>query len=191
MNRVPCPHCQEPIFETEVFCPACGERVIKSDEEIAAEAERRIQKRLFQGELCFPLSGDLLIALRDQLQEGERIYLSVQNIEDSLAVVATNRRGMVLRVSKAMAGASGVECESLPYGSIAEIKAQRLTELGTLMIGVMRIAGKPETGRRARMGKKVFTKIPAIPLDKLDRVVAGLQRLVEQAHAQLKAQGKL
>ena len=178
MERITCPKCGEQVFASEPFCPACGTVLGKESEQPAAPP-----RVLFTTPVAYEITGPLLDKLAEEMQDGERVLVSLQNESGTVGIAATNRRILVLRTGALTGTYSRTSCRELPYLSIAEVKHQVVGALGKLQLIVRMIAGKPEVGVRGRMAKLVPENLAGMPAKELVSVASALRKLVAKAEA--------
>jgi len=118
--------------------------------------------------------------VRGLLQPNEPVIISIGNEGDTIALVATPYRVLVIKTSALGAGAAGANVREFPYEGIERIVMRPQTINLTLALHYRTSNGRTvEVGRRARMAKPAVDNLMAFELAAGEEVYAALQKVWE------------
>jgi hypothetical protein len=184
MQRITCKKCGAAAFATETFCPMCGDVLAKQTE--ASPIANRRGSASMPAPLCYPLTGDIAEWVQRNVPVDEEIFFSLENEEHTMALVGTSQRLLALRGNPLIGGWAGVNVKSYPYASLADVR-YALGSLNTkIQLHVHTYAGKPEVGRRARLGQITVENFAPFESDKAVKVCEMLRELAATAREQVK-----
>ncbi|MCS6860106.1 MAG: hypothetical protein NZT92_07295 [Abditibacteriales bacterium] len=181
MQRITCKKCGAAAFASETFCPLCGDVLARQ-----ADAPPTPQGRgsvSAPAPLRFPLTGNLAAWVQRNVPAEEEILFSLENEEHTTALVGTSQRLLVLRGDPLIGGWEGVNVKAYPYASIADVR-YTLGPLNTkIQLHVYTYLGKPEVGRRARLGQITVENFAPFDSDKAVKVCETLREWAATARA--------
>jgi hypothetical protein len=181
MQRITCKKCGAAAFATETFCPMCGDMLAKQVEQPPPVTGRKVMSAL-----CYPLTGDIAEWVQHNVPAEEEILFSLENEDHTMGIVGASQRLFVLRANPLIGGWAGVNVKAYPYASIADVRCALGSLNAKIQLHVYTYAGKPEVGRRSRLGQITVENFAPFESDKAVKVCEMLRELAATAREQVK-----
>jgi hypothetical protein len=173
MQRVTCKKCGASAFANETFCPMCGDVLARQVD--APPIPHGRGGASVPAPLCYPLTGNIAEWVQRHVPPEEEILFSLENEEHTTAFVGTSQRLLVLRGNPLIGGWAGVNAKVYPYASIADVRYTLGSLNVKIQLHVHTYLGKPEVGRRARLGQITFENFAPFDSDKAVKVCETLR----------------
>ncbi len=187
MQRITCKKCGAQAFANETFCPMCGDVLARQTERRKAEGEETTFSPFAlrsSPSLCYPLTGEIADWVEHHIPAEEDIFFSLENEDHTMALVGTSQRLLSLRGNPLIGGWAGVNAKSYPYASIADVR-YAIGSLNTkIQLHVHTYMGKPEVGRRAKLGRITVENFAPFDTDRAVKVTETLRELAAAAREQ-------
>lgn len=178
MQRVTCKKCGAQAFANETFCPLCGDVLARQADAPPPQSRgggAPTPAPPSMPALRFPLTGNLAAWVQRNIPPEEEILFSLENEEHTTALVGTSQRLLVLRGNPLIGGWEGVNVKVYPYASIAEVRYTLGPLNAKIQLHVHTYLGKPEVGRRARLGQITVENFAPFDSDKAVQVCETLR----------------